>query len=372
MPSASAPGCATAWATGSACPPPEGAESHSCNAAPAAPVGVIKSAWDARDRPHNLRRLTVLRRLTDRKPRTVIPQTPSSPRLVPLPRLIQAGRWRVEAMRSLREPVLFWFTQGQGRITVAGTTRGYGPNQAFYVPPGVMHGFEVAPRLQGTAVFFGRDHGLELPATPQFLRPREPVAQKEIIAHLENIQRELETPRPGAVRAAQHHLGLLAVWIDRQIERERAHETKPSRPQAAQKLVARYAALIERDFRSNRSVADYAAALGVTATHLTRACRATCGRGAHALLEDRLLFDARRLLAETRLPIKTVAEQLGYTSAGYFTRAFQRAAGMTPSAFRQRPAQGPGDGPRVTVQPQAAVPAAPVPRFQPAPRMIRT
>ena len=298
----------------------------------------------------------------------MIPQTPSSLRIQAISRLVQGGRWRVEAMRSLREPVLFWFTQGQGRITVAGTTRGYAPNQAAFIPAGVMHGFEVAPRVQGTAVFFGRDHGLELPTQPVFLRPRDPIAQKEIAGLLENIQREIETPRPAALKAAQHHLGLLAVWIDRQIERERANEPLPGRPLAAQRLVARYAALLERDLDSRRTVADFAAALGVTATHLTRACRATCGKGAHALLEDRILFDARRLLAETKLPIKDVAEMLGYNSAGYFTRAFQRAAGVTPSAFRRKPAQGAGEGPKVTVQPQPLPARAP----QPAPRMMRT
>ena len=299
----------------------------------------------------------------------MIPQTPSVLRVHAISRLVQGGRWRVEAMRSLREPVLFWFTQGQGRITVAGTTRGYAPNQAVFIPAGVMHGFEVAPRVQGTAVFFGREHGLDLPAQPMFLRPRDPVAQKEIVGLLENVQRELETPRPAAMKAAQHHLGLVAVWIDRQIERERANEPLPGRSQAAQRLVARYAALLERDLDSRRSVADFAAALGVTPTHLTRACRATCGKGAHALLEDRILFDARRLLAETKMPIKDVAEMLGYASAGYFTRAFQRTAGVTPSAFRRRPAQGAGEGPKVTVQPQPLPPARP---FQPAPRMIRT
>ena len=302
---------------------------------------------------------------------TVIPQTPSSLRIHAISRLVQVGRWRVEAMRTLREPVLFWFTQGQGRITVAGTTRGYAPNQAVFIPAGTMHGFEVAPRVQGTAVFFGRDHGLDLPGQPLYLRPRDPVAQKEIVGLLENIQREIETPRPGAMRAAQHHLGLLAVWLDRQVERERSNEPLPGRPVAAQKLVARFSALLERDLRSRRTVAEVAAALGVTPTHLTRACRATCGKGAHALLEDRILFEARRLLAETRMPIKDVAEMLGYASAGYFTRAFQRAAGVTPSAFRRKPAQGAGEGPRVTAQPQP-LPATAPRRFQPAPRMMRT
>jgi len=272
---------------------------------------------------------------------TIIPDAPSSLRLTPIARLATGGRWRVEAMRSLREPALFWFTQGQGRITVAGTTRGYGPHNAIFIPPGIMHGFEIAPRVQGTAVFFGRKHGLDLPATPQFLRPRDPISQKELVAILESIQRELESARASAARAAHHHLGLLGVWLDRQIERENNVEVLPGRPIAAQRLVARYAALLERDFRSNLSVAEFAEALGVTPTHLTRACRATCGRSAHMLLEDRVLFEARRLLTETRMPIKHVAQMLGFNSAGYFTRAFQKTAGMTPSAFRKKPGQGP-------------------------------
>ncbi|WP_127104217.1 AraC family transcriptional regulator [Pararhodobacter zhoushanensis] len=269
---------------------------------------------------------------------TIIPDTPSQLRLTPISRLAAGGRWRVEAMRSLREPVLLWFTQGQGRITVAGTTRAYGPNNAAFIPPGVMHGFEIAPRVQGTVVFFGRNHGLDLPATPQFLRPRDPISQKELIATLEAIQRELESARSGSLKAAQHHLGLLGVWLDRQLEREKAFETMPHRPAASQQLVARYASLLERDFRSNRAVADYAEALGVTPTHLTRVCRGACGKGAHQLLEDRILFEARRLLAETRLPVKDVAEMLGFNSPGYFTRAFQKTAGVTPSAFRKKPA----------------------------------
>ncbi|MEZ5751666.1 MAG: AraC family transcriptional regulator [Paracoccaceae bacterium] len=268
---------------------------------------------------------------------TLIPETPSSLRLTPIARLAAGGRWRVEAMRSLREPLLLWFTQGQGRITIAGSTRGYGPNIAIFIPPGIMHGFEMTPRVQGTAVFFGRNHGLELPRTPHVMRPREPMAQKELNGVLENIQRELESRRPGSQKAAQHHLGLLGVWIDRQLDREKAHEGLPQRPQAAAQLSARYAALLERDFRSNRAVADYAQALGVTPTHLTRACRAACGKGAHQLLEDRILFEARRLLTETQMPIKHVAEMLGFNSAGYFTRAFQKTAGMTPSAFRRKP-----------------------------------
>ena len=81
--------------------------------------------------------------------------------------------------------------------------------------------------------------------------------------------------------------------------------------------------------------ADFAAALGVTPTHLTRCCNTACGRPASALLQDRRIFEARKLLAETRIPVGKIAEQLGFNSPAYFTRAFQHLTGKSPSAFRR-------------------------------------
>ena len=99
--------------------------------------------------------------------------------------------------------------------------------------------------------------------------------------------------------------------------------------------MARYTALLEREFRSGHGVAEFAAQLGVTPTHLTRCCRQACGRPASALLHDRLIFEARRLLKETTLPVGIIAESLGFTSPAYFTRAFQHQVGKSPSAFRR-------------------------------------
>ena len=97
----------------------------------------------------------------------------------------------------------------------------------------------------------------------------------------------------------------------------------------------RFTELLEAEFDKGAKVGDLAARLGVTATHLSRSCRAACGRPASALLADRKLFEARRLLLETKLPINRIASELGFTSAAYFTRAFQHMTGKSPSAFRQ-------------------------------------
>lgn len=253
-------------------------------------------------------------------------------RLVAIPRLAAGGRWRVEAMRSLSEACFLWFTKGQGRITLAGVTRGYTAHNGIFIPPGIMHGFEVWPQVFGTAVFFGKDCPVALPAQPLHLRIREVHAQQEMNVTLDAIQRELDSPHPGQDRAAEHHLGLLGVWLERQGLKAQA---EMPRPDAAWRLVARYTALLEKEFRSGAGVGDMAAALGVTPTHLTRCCKQACGRSAIELLQDRRIFEARRMLSETDLPVGRIGSELGFTSAAYFTRAFQHRTGSSPSAFRR-------------------------------------
>lgn len=258
--------------------------------------------------------------------------TPANVRLAQIPRLVAAGRWRVEAMRSLAEPLLLWFTRGQGRITIGGVTRGYGAHNAIFIPPGVMHGFEVGPQVFGTAIYLGRDCDLVLPDKPQHLRIRDVGPQAELNIHIDNLQREMKSVLPGSARAARHHLGLLGVWLERQAA---LATEEPKKPSAAAKLAARYAEILEQDFREGLGVADFAQRLGVTPTHLTRVCNQCSGRSASDLLHDRLIFEARQLLGETKMPVAHVAKSLGYTSAAYFTRAFQHRTGVTPSAFRK-------------------------------------
>jgi AraC-like DNA-binding protein len=45
---------------------------------------------------------------------------------------------------------------------------------------------------------------------------------------------------------------------------------------------------------------------------------------------------AARLLAEGTAKVSAVADQVGYESEAAFSRAFKKAAGKTPSAWRRR------------------------------------
>ena len=254
-------------------------------------------------------------------------------RLSTIQQLAKGGRWRTEAMRSHSSDLLLWFTCGQGRITIAGVTRGYGAHNAIFIPAGTMHGFETSAKVFGTAVFLPPSPGIAMPDSPLHLRIRDNTAQNELSALLQDMQAEATSDRPLRDTALLHLSGLLGIWLARQAEAAKGEEAK--KPDRGEILVRRFTEMIERHLTSGRSVAEYAAELGVTPTHLSRVCNKACGRPASALLADRLIYEARRQLSETRDPINVIARRLGYGSPAYFTRAFQHHTGLTPSAFRK-------------------------------------
>ncbi len=269
-----------------------------------------------------------------------IPDQTARLRLLPLAKLAAAPKWQLETIRALREASFLWVTHGQGRINIGGSTRGFHPHNAIFLPAGTMHSFHSMTRVQGVAVYFGTAHGLELPDRPLHLRLRDAARHVEVAHIIDAVQREMEGGRPKAHQAACHQLGLLAIWLDRH-----SHDGEEDGTQATpvlnanERLTARYAALLEREFGSSLNVTDYATALGVTPTHLSRACRASCGRTALEMMQERRLFEARRLLLDTNIPVQEIASKLGFSTPGYFSRAFTQAVGKPPSAYRKTGAE---------------------------------
>lgn len=255
--------------------------------------------------------------------------------LTPIAQNPAAGRWRTEAMRSHATPRLILITKGQGRITIAGLTSGYGPNNLIFIPAHTMYGFEVGPSVFGQLLTIPAAMASEWPDEATHLRLRDVGGQKEMSAIVEALERELKSAGQTHSRAAHYHLGLFAVYFERQLATSQSETFKARATTTAARLVAAFTDLIERDYRSDQGVSHYATTLGVTPTHLTRCCNQTCGKSALALLRDRVHYEACVLLRDTGTPVNEIAAQLGFHSAAYFSRSFAAQTGATPSNFRK-------------------------------------
>ncbi len=258
-------------------------------------------------------------------------------RIASLQGMVQGGHWDVEASRSLSSDLVLWITKGQGRSMIDGHTRGYGPHTAIFVPAGTLHGVEIGPRVQGYALFVPGGLGAGLPDGVAQIRAGDVFEQGEMTRHVEAVQAELGTRGAGHDRAVAAHVALIAVWFERRMDRnERAGPPKSS---AAQRLVRDFTRLIGEEVDAGKSVSDFAAALSVTPTHLSRVCRDSFGKPASEVLQDRLILEARRLLGDPELKVRDVSDRLGFSSPAYFTRLFTQRTGASPTAFRSRGAR---------------------------------
>jgi len=96
----------------------------------------------------------------------------------------------------------------------------------------------------------------------------------------------------------------------------------------------RFRQLLEVEFAAQHQVQFYAKRLGMSEKNLARASQAGVGLSPKACIAQRLVLEAKRLLAHTSLPVQTIADQLGFDEATNFVKFFRREQALTPSEFR--------------------------------------
>jgi AraC-like DNA-binding protein len=82
------------------------------------------------------------------------------------------------------------------------------------------------------------------------------------------------------------------------------------------------------------TVADLAAAAGLSRAHFSRMFTRTFGESPHAYLQTRRLERAAALLRYTDRSVADICVLVGLQSVGSFTTSFTRVFGMPPAAYR--------------------------------------
>lgn len=95
-----------------------------------------------------------------------------------------------------------------------------------------------------------------------------------------------------------------------------------------------YNDLVLAHYHEWHHVSAYAEALHITVPHLCSTIKQASGRTAGDIIVDAILMDAKAQLKISTLPIKEIANGLGFENVALFNRFFKSHVGVTPKAYR--------------------------------------
>lgn len=157
------------------------------------------------------------------------------------------------------------------------------------------------------------------------LRARDPYVELIVWA----LKAEIEDGLPGPALYGESLGQALATRLLSFHAGTRPARTGGLTPRQVRQVVELVEAGIEREL----SLAELAAAAGVSVSHFTAMFRRTMGQSAHRYVVERRVLRAQALLARGRMSIADVAAATGFAHPSHLARWMRRIAGVTPSAF---------------------------------------
>lgn len=263
--------------------------------------------------------------------------------------------WKIAPHRHDNLLQVLMLEAGDACITLETLTEPLAPPCIVLIPPRAIHAFSFSPNLVGHIVTLPHFLIAELLHLAPELRDSLNLARRHALAddadglallknHFARFSAEYGAARPGRACILMALLIEVLVWLARAGEQD---PREADRDRFRQRI-DRFHELIDRHFREWRPVSFYAGQLGVSPAQLNATCRRKTGRSAQALIHDRLLLEARRLLAYSDLDVTRIGYELGFDDQAYFSRFFARTQGMTPSAFRKLHGQAAAETPTGT------------------------
>ncbi len=191
-----------------------------------------------------------------------------------------------------------------------------------------------APLLTDEALFARRENLTELINAPQVVDFCSAGARlTQLRRYMAAMHDELEQSTEPGNRSVVLLLQLILIALKRQLSSDGdAHSTR----QLDEKRLRQFRALVDRHFRDHWTLEQYAGELNVSVSTLKRLCLETLSTNPKAIVQGRLINEAKRRLIYTQQPLDELAYTLGFKDPAYFSRSFKRALGISPSRYRER------------------------------------
>lgn len=240
---------------------------------------------------------------------------------------------------------IVWVERGSGHHIIDSVKYDVRPKTMFFMTPGQIHDFSLSEDTVGFALHISAEFfalqlknknalneipvfDLENPIQTLYL---DDVQADDIRATLNAIGDEYRNDQFGAQDMIRSYLYILLLKASRFAEPGATGDAS----RRSLMLGRRFKSLLEEHFGTVHYVAEYARILRVSERGLNEATRRSFGSTAAQLIRDRVMLEAKRLLAHSEISVNAVATQLAFEDPAYFSRCFKKHTGRSPLEFRQ-------------------------------------
>ena len=241
--------------------------------------------------------------------------------------------WEIAPHRHFNLHQIFLLASGQARMTLDGMSLKLPSSHIVIVPPHCVHGFVFEQNTRGFV--------LSIPATEVNALA---TLDKKLTSTLGKAKSLPTTPKISEVISTIYHEHLesgstripllrgLSIQLASYLAMATADESLAQSPD--HRKTSEFEHLARTHMSAKWKISDFAAALGISTTHLNRLCKTNMGQSPQSFYHTLIFQEAKRLLAYTRTDIASIGYKLGFDDPAYFSRAFARNTGQSPRQFR--------------------------------------
>lgn len=234
---------------------------------------------------------------------------------------------------------LTFVTKGKGWHDIDFTKHKINNRQIFFMKPSQVHAWAFAKGAEGIVIEFTRESLPAISAKSLFLLKQVPAIEDAIKFKSESqwsdfldicelMLKEFNAQKPQFEACLEGLLQNLLVQLARVSTSVAQHNTSS--------VVERFQKLVDENYQTEHLVGFYAKKMHMTSKALTMQVSRVLKKSPKAVIQERFILEAKRLLSYSEMSVAEVGYALGFDDANYFTRFFTKAAKASPAKFRAK------------------------------------
>lgn len=240
-----------------------------------------------------------------------------------------------------------FITEGEGTFSIDNQTYKAAPGDVIFSRPGEIRSWAVEQIANGYALIFEDSFLSSFFKDPLFVqhlpffRPEKTASKlhlsnelySRMLQLLHEIKEEIDAYKQNDVhvlRALLYEALMLLCRAYRDIETSGSAGRETSNTH-----VSKFMQLVNEHLKQEHSVRFYADKLCITPNYLNETVTSVLNVSAKQYIRNKIMEEAKRLLAYTELPISEIAFELNFSTVSYFTRSFRQYTGETALSYRK-------------------------------------